>query len=614
MFCLTPPDARTLSAAGYEVDRIAITNEAAALSINAGGSLDTLLDAVITAGELNVNGSFGTTDRLILNGGVLSGDGFIDADNGVYAMAGQVTPGNSIGTLTISGNYTQMDDATLVAEIGATTADLIEVQGVAMLDGTLVLERDGSFTTSDGRMLTVLTSNDLVPDANDPESPYFDTITNNLGTEAGVFYTTTDVIVTLGVDFQSGLETGVQQAVGAGLSGLGAALAEADATAGDSAMTSFNALLDDFETLTDDQKRAAYDALAPRESLAGNLSVRSFNSLASSHISGRTAALRQGGTTQAMNIDIASTQIASSAPTPDVLRAATERALRARPASRMRLPDAWGAFATGDLVFGETDAQSGTSDEFLTGGVTAGLDRRFGNLVVGLAGSYGAGTVETATGGEQTNSNAVASLYVSYSDKGFYADGYASYGISEYETDRTIPLALSSVTAEGDTDGEMTGYGVALGYTKDFRKLSLTGEIAYRHAETVIDSYTETGGGIYNLSVAEQTIDTSRAEYSLEASKPFQWNQKGFLTPFVRTTLVQEYETDAPLIIASFEQAPNAVIPLAGLAPDDLWARVGAGLAASAAGRVSGVVRYDTDIMRDDLTAHRISGAVRLNF
>lgn len=606
--------ATTLSTRNFEVDRLRINNDDARLQINSGGELTTWLDTAVETGELNVNGSFRSRARLLNMGGVVSGDGIISTDAGFYAMAGTVSPGNSIGTLSITGDYIQGDDATLLAEVGASTADLLEISGQAMLDGELILAPDGSFIPTSGRALTLLTSSGLIPDGSDPTSPYFDTITNNLGTDAGVFYTSTDVVVTLGVDFQSDLETAVQQAVAGGLTGLGAALAEADLAAGDSSMTQFNALLDDFAPLTDEQKRDAYDSLAPVETLVSTISAQSFSTVLSDHFAGRASAIRAGARgVQTNNLSIAETQIASAAPSTQVMRTAAERALARRPASRMRLPENWGAFIAGDVVFGDADNQAGASDDFVTAGVTVGVDRRIGGkAALGLAGTFASGKVDTASGGEQRDNTAIASLYGSYSDNWFYADGYISFGLGQYETERVIPVATTIRTAEGDADATTFAYGVTFGVTKEIRKLRLSAEASYRASETEIDNYTETGADIYNMTVDERDIRSNVGELALEGDRPFR-TRSGEIAPFVRLAAIREFEDEAPLVIARFAAAPNAIIPLAGLAPDEYWGRVGAGLAARS-GRLSGVVRFDTDVAREDVTAHQVSGVLRLKF
>ncbi|MCT7378693.1 autotransporter domain-containing protein [Chelativorans salis] len=71
----------------------------------------------------------------VLAGGRLRGAGAV----GTTTMAGSVAPGNSIGTLTVSGDYTQAAGSTYEVEVdGAGNSDLLDVSGTATLEGGTV--------------------------------------------------------------------------------------------------------------------------------------------------------------------------------------------------------------------------------------------------------------------------------------------------------------------------------------------------------------------------------------------------------------------------------------------------------------------------------------------
>jgi hypothetical protein len=110
-----------------------------------------------TAGSTSVNGTLADSNGVNIQGGALSGAGTI---NGNMANAGQVNPGNSPGTLTISGNYTQSPTGVLNIELGGTPAgqfDLVQVSGTAILDGTLNVILVGGFVPSTGNSFTIMT-------------------------------------------------------------------------------------------------------------------------------------------------------------------------------------------------------------------------------------------------------------------------------------------------------------------------------------------------------------------------------------------------------------------------------------------------------------------------
>ncbi len=87
----------------------------------------------LSAGTLRVNGSV-TGLLTVMNGGTLGGTGTV----GNLNSYGAVGPGNSIGTLTVYGNYTQHSTGTLQIEISPTQADKLVVSQIVGLDKQLV--------------------------------------------------------------------------------------------------------------------------------------------------------------------------------------------------------------------------------------------------------------------------------------------------------------------------------------------------------------------------------------------------------------------------------------------------------------------------------------------
>ena len=106
------------------------------------GALDYSGLTEVRAGKLRIDGS-SRSDTFVESGGTLGGTGVISAN--VFNF-GTVSPGKSIGTLTINGgSYLQDAGATLLIEVaGAGQSDLLQLTGpgtgqVAFLEGTLKL-------------------------------------------------------------------------------------------------------------------------------------------------------------------------------------------------------------------------------------------------------------------------------------------------------------------------------------------------------------------------------------------------------------------------------------------------------------------------------------------
>ncbi len=95
-----------------------------------------------TAGATILNGgNIATTPALQIQGGVLAGDGSI---SGNVASSGTVSPGLSLGTINVTGTYTQTTSGLLSIELGGSPAcgdfDQLNVGGRATLAGTLRIE------------------------------------------------------------------------------------------------------------------------------------------------------------------------------------------------------------------------------------------------------------------------------------------------------------------------------------------------------------------------------------------------------------------------------------------------------------------------------------------
>ena len=86
----------------------------------------------VTTGGLFVNNTLTSPTVTVASGGDLGGNGTIV---GIVTNNGIVSPGASIGELTITGNYIHQDGATLSNEITPTTTDLLTVSGTFIING-----------------------------------------------------------------------------------------------------------------------------------------------------------------------------------------------------------------------------------------------------------------------------------------------------------------------------------------------------------------------------------------------------------------------------------------------------------------------------------------------
>jgi subtilase-type serine protease len=92
-------------------------------------------DTTITGGILRVNGSIARSDLTVAQAATLQGIGTV----GNTLLAGVLSPGNSVGTLTVQGNLTLQDGSTYLYEIDANqNGDLVVVTGTTTIaDGAI---------------------------------------------------------------------------------------------------------------------------------------------------------------------------------------------------------------------------------------------------------------------------------------------------------------------------------------------------------------------------------------------------------------------------------------------------------------------------------------------
>jgi hypothetical protein len=147
--------------------------------------------------KFNNNIDTGTSGTVIVNAGNLGGSGRVNANlrNGDSAnTGGTVSPGQSVGTLTVDGTFTQHSTGKLEIELGGTTAgtyDRLNVLSVATLDGILDVKYANNFLPTAGNIgqtWDVITAptmiNSLVISLDPSDSPYYSLSCVNCGVAA----------------------------------------------------------------------------------------------------------------------------------------------------------------------------------------------------------------------------------------------------------------------------------------------------------------------------------------------------------------------------------------------------------------------------------------------
>ena len=132
------------------------------VTVGSGSTLTVTNGFVQTAGSTTLDNATlrSTANPVDLQGGVLQGDGTVDAD--LINDGGTVAPGMPVGQLHVTGNYTQTAGGEFSVELAGMAPgsefDVLAIDGDALLDGTLTIGVLGGFAPKVGSMFDILTA------------------------------------------------------------------------------------------------------------------------------------------------------------------------------------------------------------------------------------------------------------------------------------------------------------------------------------------------------------------------------------------------------------------------------------------------------------------------
>ncbi len=116
----------------------------------------------VTGGKLLVSGSLSGTTAIAVNAGTLGGGGTINpAANVTVASGADISPGNSIGTLS-TGPVAFANGSAFTIELGSTTSDKLLVTGAGSLAGTVTLNLSLVDNPTDYTTFTLLDGSSLL--------------------------------------------------------------------------------------------------------------------------------------------------------------------------------------------------------------------------------------------------------------------------------------------------------------------------------------------------------------------------------------------------------------------------------------------------------------------
>lgn len=406
----------------------------------------------VQGGSLLFTGGMGATN--VATGAFLGGNGTI---TGNLTNSGTVSPGNSPGTITVTGNYTQTSSGNLVIELAsATSFDRLVVNGSAALAGNLQIDALGGYNPV-GQSFTFLTAAGGV-------SGMFSTlsgnalVTNRAAVRSAVTYAPTSVsLAYIQLPFAGFALTPNQ-------------IATANAAQLSPALT---AALNNVPLAS--QFPAALNALSPQD-------YQVWSDFAFAHATALSDRLLQSG----------------RMPTggDDTYFEGGQRRGRAR----------------GDL---DLNSSAYTASTGLIGGnrslnpnTTVGAFFGFGKTTAGL----GSGGVSQTTVKDKT-----LGVRAGWADGPLFAEAMFAYGFNRYESTRPIEFPGTSAIATSSTRGRQWTTGLTVGKHVKAGALTVSPFGGLLMSRWSAKGFTEEGAGAFSATVASQSARSLRSQLGLEA-------------------------------------------------------------------------------------------------
>jgi uncharacterized protein with beta-barrel porin domain len=533
--------------------------------------------SVANAGSLAVNGQ---VNGSVANAGMLSGTGTIA---GNVASSGIMAPGNSIGTLNISGSFINTSAGTYTAETSATQSDLINVGGLAALQGGAVYVYAQPGTTyaprttyrilsaAGGLSGTFASVNELYP-----------FLLSSLSYDANNAYLTLQI-----GGFAAAAATQTQYAVGTVL----------DANVGN-ATGDFAQVLSAMATGVLTNSAAQYVL----QSLSGN----NYAGFSSSMVLGA----------QLFMNNFASQAGGGGSPTSTRVALAEACDVACDTVS----PPKWGAWGGGLGGLGTVGAgQSVGAVTYNAGGFAAGLDRLVtDNVRVGVTAGYTAGT-QWVGGFDGTGRSDTfqTGLYAGFAQDKVYADALLGYAYTWNQMWRNIAIpGLQPRTAQGRTGvnqffGQLeTGYRIDIGTAAEAFVTPFARLQAYTGSQ---NTFTETGAQSLDLTVAQQTTNSLRTVLGAQVGGAMDLGWREKLAMQLRLGWSHEYADVGRPVTATLAGAPAMPFTTWGVSPQRDGAVIGISANTAIAEATSVYIRYEGLISGQD-NAHAFTAGLRMTW
>lgn len=469
--------------------------------------------------------------------GTLLGHGTITAAGGATVTntaGGVVAPGGTIGTLTVSGSYTQGANSSLAIEVGASQTNLVGQTSLFAVNNTA-----GPGTASIGGTLAIL------PDAGTYTRGTAYTILTATGGVTGTFATVTNATPQLAfkpvynANNVQLLLTGFTPAT-TSMSGNQSGVFNALNNAPMGSAT--DSLLNAIGTLSASAQSQALNQLLAFGA-AGNASTVTVGmSTFQDAIGGRASADPNAGA------DVKTAQLV----TDDWLPIPTSSTYTV-------WTQGLGQFST---LHGTSSAPGQSSS---VGGGLIGIETATDpstRLGVSVGAASGSVSVQNMPQSGSINSYALGL----YGGRWFGALGFDAEAMGAYNTSSTSRyISLNGLTAKGNTSGFGGGVSGAARYRIATALATVEPQLGLEFNHSGLNSYTETGGGAANLSVGSVAQNSLRSAAGAEIFRAFSDPDGHTIVPEFRAAWLHQFLDTTAHVSEAFAATPTASFSTTGL-------------------------------------------------
>ena len=248
------------------------------------------------------------------------------------------------------------------------------------------------------------------------------------------------------------------------------------------------------------------------------------------------------------------------------------------------------------------------------GGVVVGGDYKFSDTFkAGLAAGYQKNKIDFRGAGNADTDSYSLSAYGRYTQGPLYVNGLLGASLQQYDMTRYYTPLATTYSAYRKPNGSTYSMGVEAGYAFDLgdnSKVTPFAGLMYSH--TKIDGGTETGTGPGNLTLSEQSADSTASRLGVRWSKTFATDSGSTWTPIVELGWRHEFSDTNPSTTATLAGLPGSYTINGSDVPADA-ALVGLGLKLQLSDDIDGTVQYNGDFTSKS-TNSTASVKIRMKF